>query len=683
MGKIYNKSMEDFLELINSIVVSLDTKGNIVSINKKGLEMLGYKKSEILGKNWFDTCLPKNSLKQVKQIFEKVVEEEFKQSEYFENPIITKKGEEKLISWHNTIIKDENGKIIGTLSYGEDITKKKKQEEKLKESEEKLKTLLDINPDPLIIADIKGHITYLNESVLKATGYKKEEIINKNVITLPFISKKSKLKISKEIALHLATGKSEKKYLIEIITKKKEKEIFELNSANIKENNKTIAWIVSLRNITPIKKEKDRLDKERKQFLSMFDGMEEAVYVADPKTYELLYMNPSAKKGWGGKIGDKCYKVLQNKNSPCSFCTNSKIFGKNLGKTHVWESQNLVNKKWYKYINRAIKWPDGRDVRFELAIDITNQKAVQKQLKESEEKFRQMAEKIQDVFWITDWKTKKTIYASPSYEKIWGRSLKDLYKGGFNWIDAISEDCRKKAKETFIKLSEGETYDQEYKIIMPDNSIKWIRDRGYPIKDKKGKIYRIVGIAQDITNQKSAEQKLKESQEKYKNLFESSQDAIMILAPHSWKFTSGNPATIKMFRAKDEKEFITKSPMDVSPKYQPDNKLSSVKAKAMIEKAMKQGSNFFEWTHKRLNGEVFPATVLLTKVEIKGQELLQATVRDIINQKKSETALKERTEESEKFNQLAVGRELKMVELKKEINKLLSALNKPPKYEVQ
>ncbi len=136
-----------------------------------------------------------------------------------------------------------------------------------------------------------------------------------------------------------------------------------------------------------------------------------------------------------------------------------------------------------------------------------------------------------------------------------------------------------------------------------------------------------------------AENALNESEEKFRILYEASQDAIMMLAPPAWLFTAGNQASIKMFHAKNEKEFISKEPWELSPKYQPDGQLSSYKAKKMIQNAMKTGSNFFEWTHKRINGEDFPATVLLTRIELKNKQLLQATVRDITERKTIEEEL--------------------------------------------
>ncbi len=138
----------------------------------------------------------------------------------------------------------------------------------------------------------------------------------------------------------------------------------------------------------------------------------------------------------------------------------------------------------------------------------------------------------------------------------------------------------------------------------------------------------------DISQRKQAEQR-------YRVLFESSRDAIMTLAPPSWRFTSGNPATVEMFAVKDEAEFISLGPWELSPEMQGDGRPSGEKAREMIETAMREGSHFFEWTHKQLGGEEFPATVLLTRMVLGGQTLLQATVRDVTAQKRAEQQIQD------------------------------------------
>lgn len=131
------------------------------------------------------------------------------------------------------------------------------------------------------------------------------------------------------------------------------------------------------------------------------------------------------------------------------------------------------------------------------------------------------------------------------------------------------------------------------------------------------------------------------SADRYKALFLSSRDAVMTLEPPSWKFTSGNPATVAMFGAKNEEDFLRYPPWELSPKLQPDGMNSMGKAKEMIDQAIEKGSNFFEWNHMRVDGKEFPAEVLLSRVDQGGKTYLQAVVRDITERKKLEQQIRE------------------------------------------
>lgn len=220
------------------------------------------------------------------------------------------------------------------------------------------------------------------------------------------------------------------------------------------------------------------------------------------------------------------------------------------------------------------------------------------------------------------------------------------------------------SRDEFLKISPMELDDPEHARHIKERTSRILNDGTAIFQTdhvtKDGKIVHaeissrsiifkgepaILSSARDITERRHSLEAIRESEERFRILFEGSHDAIMTLEPPSWLFTNGNPATIKMFGAKDETEFASLSPWQLSPEKQPDGQNSSDKAKMMIEKAMRDGSNFFEWVHKKHNGADFPATVLLTRIEIKGKTMLQATVRDISEQKLSEKALVEKEEQ--------------------------------------
>lgn len=122
---------QQYLNIAGVIIVAIDEKGRITLINRKGCEVLGYKEEEIIGKDWYDLCVPERVREKRKAAFRSVMAGEEKEVEDYENIIVTKSGEERIIAWHNTTLVDEKGLIIGTLSSGEDITKRKETEVEL------------------------------------------------------------------------------------------------------------------------------------------------------------------------------------------------------------------------------------------------------------------------------------------------------------------------------------------------------------------------------------------------------------------------------------------------------------------------------------------------------------------------------------------------------------------------
>ena len=137
---------------------------------------------------------------------------------------------------------------------------------------------------------------------------------------------------------------------------------------------------------------------ELNKLKTIVDSMEEVVYVQDPDTYELLFLNKVGLEIWGDIIGQKCYEGLQGLQSPCPFCTNEQIFGEYLGQSYIWEFQNEIDKRWYRCIDRAIDWPDGRKVRYEMAVDITKQKKAEEALRRKSKEILNLSTPVMQVW---------------------------------------------------------------------------------------------------------------------------------------------------------------------------------------------------------------------------------------------------------------------------------------------
>ncbi len=128
-------------------------------------------------------------------------------------------------------------------------------------------------------------------------------------------------------------------------------------------------------------------------------------------------------------------------------------------------------------------------------------------LRESEARFRQLAENIREVFWMTDVRKNQMIYVSPGYEAIWGRSCQSLYDSPRDWVSALHEEDRERVLKAALANQVSGKYDETYRIVRPDGSIRWIHDRAFPVRDEAGEVYRITGIAEDITERKLAEKR--------------------------------------------------------------------------------------------------------------------------------------------------------------------------------
>jgi hypothetical protein len=119
---------------------------------------------------------------------------------------------------------------------------------------------------------------------------------------------------------------------------------------------------------------------EREQFFSILDTTEALISIVDPQSYEIIYTNSALSNLLGADIiGKKCYERFQDVEKPCDFCTNQYIFGKNMGQTYIWEHQDRRSQRWFRCIDRAIKWPDGRLVRYEMAVDISASKKLERE----------------------------------------------------------------------------------------------------------------------------------------------------------------------------------------------------------------------------------------------------------------------------------------------------------------
>lgn len=180
-----------------------------------------------------------------------------------------------------------------------------------------------------------------------------------------------------------------------------------------------------------------------------------------------------------------------------------------------WENPWITKdgrRRLIAWSNTAIVDADGRvENVIGTGIDITEQKEAERALRESETRFRELAENINEVFWLEDANDAKVLYVGPGYERIWGRSRQSLYSSPKSWMEGIHPEDKDRVLNMIAHQPPHLSSDRTYRIVRPDGRIRWIRARAFPVRDTSGRIQRLAAIVEDITEGKRAEEALREA----------------------------------------------------------------------------------------------------------------------------------------------------------------------------
>jgi two-component system, sensor histidine kinase and response regulator len=172
-----------------------------------------------------------------------------------------------------------------------------------------------------------------------------------------------------------------------------------------------------------------------------------------------------------------------------------------------------------EFLSREIKQPDGETLKMMKAIgsqlgQYIERKRAEEALRESEERFRQLAENIQEVFWMSEPDLTSMLYVGPAYEQVWGRTCGNLTATPRSILDAVHPEDREALLGIIVvAMGSGRPFEHEYRIFRPDDEVRWIRVRGFPVRNAQGEVYRYAGIAADITGHKWAEEELRQAKE--------------------------------------------------------------------------------------------------------------------------------------------------------------------------
>ena len=154
------------------------------------------------------------------------------------------------------------------------------------------------------------------------------------------------------------------------------------------------------------------------------------------------------------------------------------------------------------------------------------------ELRESEQKFRLLVENIAEVFWLLDPADHRVLYVSPAYEDLWGRTRESLYEDSRSWLTAVHPEDIDRVSAAFDNQAVTGKFDEEFRIVRPDGSIRWIWDRAFAVKDESGQTLSFIGVDADITERKRAEDALRVSEQKLRTMFDTAPIGVLIADEH-------------------------------------------------------------------------------------------------------------------------------------------------------
>ena len=619
-----------FGALKDGVVVAESETGRILQVNSQACHLLGYTPKQLLKKRIF-ALHPEEAHKKIAGYLQELMR---RKKTLIPDVLCRKKGGTVFSADIAATPAIFHGKKC-LVGFFRDVTERKRSEEREREASQRLQAVFDSTFQFIALLSPNGKVLEANRSALMFGGLTPEAVRGRFFWNCRWwtISRSTQADLRKAVA-QAARGKFIR-YPVEVLGGKGEKVAIDFSLKPVKnDQGKVMLLTAEGRDITESKRSEEALKRSELEKLMVLENIPDLVVYQDTKN-KVVWANSSTAKAFGKKLeeiaGATCYKVFHGRDRACVGCPINKA--KKTGFLEQSEMTSPDGRRWM-ISGSPVKDASGAVIGIvEVAVDITEKRRAEEKLRESEEKYRLMF-KTSSVGMALCEMDGSLIEVNQAYLDIIGYTRKEAL-GLSYWDLTPKEYAKDEARQLRSMEMTGKygPYTKEY--IKKTGERVDVMLTGAVVLGADG-VRRIWSLVESITERKKAEASLAASEKRFRDIFESSQDAMMTIEAPSWRFASANVSMVRMFKAKNVESLLSHSPWELSPKRQPDGRDSRKKARQMIQKAIRKGANFFEWTHRRLDGEVFAAEVLLNRVSRAEGVCLQATVRDITERRRSE-----------------------------------------------
>jgi len=658
---------EKIIENAGECIAFLDTGGKVLDINKSVLKITGRKKEDIIGRNFAKLgVLDLNMLPSLVKIFKDVLAG--KPVKGFRMDLKNTKGQRIPIEVSSMPAKMKDGRK-GIVVILKDITERKKAEEKIRESERKYRLSFDNSRDAINIFSKEKKILDFNKELIALSGYSEKELLSMKLEDLFPEAKKPE---TAERLKKMLSGKEIPLFKTHIRTKKGRDVPVEIGVTVLKNcYGGDIVFQGNIRDITERKQAEKKIRESEERWRMLFEYAPDAIYINDLKG-NLMDGNSAAEKLTGYKreelVGKSFFSlnILPKDQIPRA----ASLLARNIaGKPTGPDEFTLIRKDGSRVDAEISTYPvkiAGKRFVLGIARDITERKKAEEAIKESEERYRVQFDEALDAIIVADAETGIIVDCNRAATRLFGRDKSELI-GQHQSILHPPGVIKGGLSETFRKhLGEDEGQTLETRIITKGGKIKDVVIKANLI-ELKGKKF-LQGIFRDITEQKRIQDEIKKSRDFLKTIIETSSSIVVGLDPHG-KIKLVNHALEEMTGYR-KKEILGKNWFDT---FLPEDTKKEIKRvfADLVEGKWKMAKHQENPILTKSGEEriIFWSNNII-KDEKGRTEMVVSIGSDVTERKRMEEELKNRIEEAERFTKLSVGRELRMIELKKRIKEL-------------
>jgi len=614
--------------LMHDIIVSIDKDGNFVFVNDAAVEFLGESSEELIGANFAEYLHPDDVGKAMG-----ILQELMGGKDMAKDFIIRVKNPPgfRTLAMNGIAVFDDEGNYIGAHATGRDLTDLLRTEEELKWSKKQFQSIFEVMVDPVVIVNMNGNILELSQSAEEILGFPKEELVGKHFLETDAATVESKALMAKNLE-KLKTGLYIEPHPIEVITKDGTKLLYELNTARINHKGEP-AVLAIFRNITEQKKVEEKLQESEERFNRFLENAPEAIWVQD-LIGTFLNGNKRAEEITGYDrdelIGKNMLEanLVPEKYVPVVLEALSTV---QVGERSAQTEFELIRKDGSLVSVETSAIPVERDGKIEvigIARDITERKKMENMLKDSEEKYRTIFEGATDGIAALDPKTMKVIFVNPKMTEITGYPLDELLNATI--IDFVPKNEISSMIQQFQNHVGGKRDLTRYIPVVRKDKTRIYCDVRSKFLNIGNQQYLMVFV-RDVTEQKKAEEALRESEKKYREMINAMNDTALVLDFDTNIIDANQTAAKVLGYSREELLSMKVQKLDAS--------LTAEAMKGLAKKMETHGLLVFETTHTTKDGKTFPVEVSASHVTYQGKSAILSIARDITERKKAEKEL--------------------------------------------